>query len=105
MTTIVVNIQREPFDVYIGRAGHWQDGYFGNPFTVKDHGTNAIRLYRDHFATRVRIDAEFRRRVIEVRGKRLGCFCKPRPCHGDVIAEWVDAQPVDAEVTERGWNQ
>jgi hypothetical protein len=32
MQTVVVNIKMERFDVYIGRAGRGQDGYFGNPF-------------------------------------------------------------------------
>ena len=27
----------------------------------------------------------------ELKGKRLGCWCKPLPCHGDVLAELADA--------------
>jgi hypothetical protein len=23
----------------------------------------------------------------ELEGKTLGCFCKPKPCHGDVLLE------------------
>jgi hypothetical protein len=34
MQTVVVNLNKEPFDVYIGRAGRGQDGYFGNPFRM-----------------------------------------------------------------------
>lgn len=34
MRTVVVNINKESFDVYIGRAGRGQDGYFGNPFRI-----------------------------------------------------------------------
>ena len=26
----------------------------------------------------------------ELDGKILGCWCKPKPCHGDVIAELVN---------------
>jgi hypothetical protein len=33
MQTVVVNIHK-PFDVYIGRTGRGQDGYFGNPFRM-----------------------------------------------------------------------
>ena len=32
--TRVVNIRKEAYDVYIGRAGKGQDGYFGNPFRL-----------------------------------------------------------------------
>jgi len=34
MQTIVVNINKEDFDVYIGRTGRGEDGYFGNPFRI-----------------------------------------------------------------------
>ena len=90
--TSVVNLRREAFDVYIGRAGKGQDGYFGNPFTVREHGADALALFKTYFEERLATDEEFHRRVLELHGKRLGCFCKPGPCHGDVIAEWVDAE-------------
>jgi hypothetical protein len=35
--------------------------------------------------------------VKALRGKVLGCFCKPRPCHGDVLLEFVDKVAVDEE--------
>ncbi len=91
--TTVVNLRREAYDVYIGRAGHGKSGYFGNPLKVSEHGAAALTLYREFFLGRVNTDAEFRARVLALRGKRLGCFCKPAECHGDIIAEWVDAQP------------
>ena len=34
----VVNLRSSAFDVYIGRAGHGQDGRFGNPFVVGRDG-------------------------------------------------------------------
>lgn len=93
--TYVVNIRRERYDVYIGRAGRGQDGYFGNPFTVREHGKRALELFREHFLTRLRTDETYRWRVISLKGKALGCFCKPGPCHGDVIAEWLNRIPSD----------
>jgi hypothetical protein len=99
--TTVANLRREPYDVYIGRAGHGQDGYFGNPIRLgrKNTREDVLHQYAKWFAERVRTDADFRRRVLALRGKRLGCFCKPLACHGDVIAVWVDAQIV-SESTE-----
>ena len=90
--TRVVNLRREPdFDVYIGRGGRGFDGTFGNPYTVKQHGRKAMDLFRAYFERRVAEDPDFRRDVLALKGKTLGCFCKPGPCHGDVIAAWVDA--------------
>ena len=28
-----------------------------------------------------------------LRGKRLACWCKPLPCHGDIIVEMLEARP------------
>ena len=91
MTTVVVNLKRENYDVYIGRAGQGEDGYFGNPFRGLGR-SEAICQFKRYFETRVKADAVYRERVLALKGKRLGCFCKPLACHGDVIAAWVNAQ-------------
>lgn len=88
--TVVVNLRDAPYDVYIGRAGHGEDGYFGNPFKDGTREEN-IAKFREWFWRRVNSDREYARCVSQLRGKRLGCFCKPLPCHGDVIAAWLDA--------------
>ena len=94
--TRVVNLRAEPFDVYIGRAGKGRDGYFGNPFKMpfgfctREIRADVINRYYVYFHERLRDDAEFRGRVEALRGKVLGCFCKPKPCHGDVIAAYLD---------------
>lgn len=92
MQTVVVNIHTEPFDVYIGRAGRGQDGYLGNPFHI-GQGTSrqdAVQRFQKYFAERIEKDSEFKRRILALKGKRLGCFCKPKACHGDVIADWLN---------------
>lgn len=90
MVTRVVNLRRERYDVYIGRAGKGQDGYFGNPFTLQKHGPEALTLFLRYFLERLDREQEFFDRVSALQGKTLGCFCKPGPCHGDVIAQWLD---------------
>jgi hypothetical protein len=97
LKTLVVNLRDEEFDVYIGRAGRGWNGYFGNPFrrTPMQRPGDTLKRFEEHFLERVEKDREFRRRVLELRGKRLGCFCKPNPCHGDVIAKWLNEQPIE----------
>lgn len=101
MKTVVVNLRNESYDVYIGRAGHGEDGYFGNPIRLNKTCRNCggihetpgetIPCFREIFQRKLRIDLEYKERVLALRGKRLGCFCKPRACHGDVIKEYLDA--------------
>lgn len=90
--TKVVNIYRDKYDVYIGRAGKGQDGYFGNPFKLSPTATRGSTLnrYRSYFVERLKKDPEFKRRVHKLKGRVLGCFCKPEDCHGDIIANYLN---------------
>lgn len=85
MKTTVLNIYYEkPYDIYIGRPSPW-----GNPFVIGRDGTRAevVEKYRKYIKSAPRLLA----RLPELKGKRLGCFCAPRPCHGDVLVELVEA--------------
>jgi hypothetical protein len=94
--TRVVHV-REGYDVYIGRPGKGKDGPFGNPFRLTREADRDVVLeqYRAWFLKRVCEDQLFRAAVLALRGRVLGCFCKPKTCHGDIIVEWIDAQPLD----------
>lgn len=93
--TRVVNIKKEPCDVYIGRGS-----MFGNPFThLPLENTkalykvptidDAIECYREYFANRIMTDDRFLKAVVKLKGKKLGCFCNEK-CHGYVIKEFLD---------------
>jgi hypothetical protein len=95
METQVVNIKNGNYGVYIGRAGRGQDGYFGNPFRLKPGENRGATLekYRVYFYERLKNDPEFKLKILALKGKVLGCFCKPAPCHGDIIKEYLDNLP------------
>lgn len=88
----VVNLFKESYDVYIGRAGKGQDGYFGNPIKLEkgEERGSTIEKFRIYFENRIKIDLEFKKRVGELKGKTLGCFCKPKACHGDIYVEYLN---------------
>lgn len=94
--TTVVNLYKESYDIYIGRRGKGQDGYFGNPFTIQANEArgSTIEKYRQWFYARLENDCEFRERIENLRGKILGCFCVDKngngECHGKIIAEYLD---------------
>ena len=92
METLVVNIFKDSYDVYIGRAGKGQDGYFGNPVRLKEGESkgSTLKEYKRYFYNRLAIDPEFKKKILELKGKKLGCFCYPKPCHGDIIKEYLD---------------
>jgi hypothetical protein len=84
--TTVVNIRKEKCDVYIGRPNKW-----GNPFNEKEHGsrTEVIKKYKEWLINSPDAE-EVRNSLYELEGKTLGCWCKPKACHGDVLAEIID---------------
>jgi hypothetical protein len=77
----VVHCKREPFDVYVGRPSKW-----GNPFKIGVDGNRdeVIEKYRQMLIHTPNFAAEVRQKL---RGKVLGCWCAPKPCHGDVLLE------------------
>ena len=70
-------LRRSDEHVYIGRPG-----IYGNPYRLGSDGNldTILSKYRNHLIIN-NIDLE------PLRGKVLGCWCKPKRCHGDVILE------------------
>lgn len=83
MKTTVVNIRTETCDVYIGRPSKW-----GNPFVLGRDGDRkaVVNKFRIYLETRPDLLADLH----ELQGKKLGCYCFPLDCHGDVLAELAD---------------
>jgi len=91
--TTVVHFKKYPYDVYIGRPSKW-----GNPFSHKEdtiaqfkvsNREEAISKYREWIKTQPKLIQEVK---TELSGKVLGCWCKPKKCHGDVLAEIANSQ-------------
>jgi len=81
--TRVVHCKRERYDVYIGRPSKW-----GNPFTIGKDGTRAqvIERYEEYLLGSPDLMAA----LPELMGRVLGCWCAPKPCHGDILARYAD---------------
>jgi hypothetical protein len=89
----VVHCKKSPYDVYIGRPSKW-----GNPFSSKPSGVRgvvrmasreeSIAAYREWIQSQPALLAE----IHELKGKVLGCWCAPKACHGDVLAELANRE-------------
>lgn len=98
MRTIAVHMS-SGCDVLIDRTTPW-----GNPFTHKPSALAEVRVdSRDEaieaFAEWVTESLDpkavwIRDHVHTLRGKRLGCWCPPRRCHGEVLADMADGREV-----------
>lgn len=77
---------------YIGRGSYW-----GNPHSMyesmedsdEDPREAVIRMYKYDFDYDKFLNID-KNKVFELAGKRLGCFCKPNACHGDILADFLN---------------
>lgn len=98
--TKVVHFKKEEFDVYIGRPT-----VYGNPWSTKEDSIaenivetreEAVQNYYDWLRGVKHEDfaQEKRQKILDsipiLKGKRLGCWCKPKLCHGDALVAIID---------------
>jgi hypothetical protein len=72
--------------VYIGRPSQW-----GNPFHISPTKTRTqvIALFETYWYAPDQAPLR-NAAVTELQDKVCGCYCHPKPCHGDVIAAYVN---------------
>lgn len=104
--TTIVHCLREPFDVYIGRKSpKFAQSPWHNPFRIGPDGTReeVIRKHSEYLQTQPELLA----RVEELRGKRLGCYCRlstqhAPACHGDNYLRLLGELPAAAAEPQLG---
>ena len=70
----------DPNHVYIGRN---KGSKWGNPFKVTNK--NSVKKCLERYEDLIRGTPDLFNAVLELEGKELGCWCKPYPCHGDIL--------------------
>src|SRR5215207_2130231 len=78
--------------VYIGRYVRYHipiSSKWRNRFTVKKYGREgAIQMYKEYILN----EPELLKLIpTEIKDKTLGCWCRPLPCHGDILADLADS--------------
>lgn len=91
----------DPDCIYIGRRGrifihsiengekhkrifHYQESEWANQYTVKEYG---LELFRTSLLNDVRL----MKKLKELKGKKLGCWCNENEaCHGDILMELLE---------------
>jgi hypothetical protein len=85
-----VHCKRERHHVCVGRNPKGMPpSKWGNPFVVGRDGARGecIELYERWLLENAALMAA----LGELRGLVLGCWCAPRPCHGDVLVRLANA--------------
>mgnify|MGYP000285952535 CR=1 FL=1 len=87
--TRTVHWRKEPYDIDIRRPAKW-----GNPFRIGEDGTRSEVI--EKFRQWVISQPELMNDLEELRGKRLGCWCSPKPCHGDVLIDLLKEKDLNS---------
>jgi hypothetical protein len=101
-------------NIYIGRAGiifidgqrfPKQPSIWANPFKVQNNrNETVIHLYEKYI--RNKIENEYGiEELLKLKGKTLGCWCKPKSCHGDILIKLIKEYSYDDDSNYESDNQ
>ena len=88
--TRVVHCKREVYDVYIGRPGLWGNPYSHLPNTLAEFKVSTREEAITMYEIWLKQQPELLAQLPTLKGKILGCWCKPQACHGDVLARLAE---------------
>ncbi len=88
-------------NVYIGRAGivfvdkkryPTQSSKFANPYKIGKDGTReeVIAKYKEYITKKLDNDESLVNELISFKEKKLGCWCYPEMCHGNILLELIN---------------
>lgn len=90
--TFVTNVKTDNYDIYVGRGSKW-----GNPFShlkqssAKWHVSSRDEAI-DSYAKWIQTQPELVAALPELKGKILGCWCKPKRCHAEILAKLANKE-------------
>lgn len=96
--TSLENWKQDKGHLYIGCANGWVAGAtksdWHNPFAVKKYGLEeCLRFYEEH----IRKSDLYNRLEELAECTELGCYCKPGPCHGDILLKLLEERRGNSE--------
>ena len=97
-----------PYHVYCGRRVQHVAATYDSPFRNDVPGVTrmtqdmAVSAFEQRFRAKLAADPELVTRLIGLQGKTLGCWCKPKACHCDVVLKLSDEYSNLAGVVEDG---
>lgn len=91
MTTIV-NLKEDECQVYIGRPSKWGNPYSHLPDTLAKYKvktrSQAIKAYKQWITQGE--GKHLLNDLHELKDMTLGCWCKPKQCHGDILIQLIN---------------
>lgn len=86
----VVHCKKEEFDIYVGRGSKWGNPYSHKEGTLAEHVVGSRREAIEKFEEYLLSNEDLMSSLNELKGKVLGCWCKPKSCHGDILLKYAN---------------
>ena len=88
-------------NVYIGRGGvvfidkeryPKKASIFANPYKITPNTTReeVLERYKYYIIEKISNDKNYAIELLKLKGKNLGCWCYPEPCHGNVLLKLIE---------------
>jgi hypothetical protein len=97
-------------NIYIGRSrivfidGHRfpkKSSIWTNPFKVENNRKESVLLPYEKYI-RNKIENEYGvDELLKLKGKTLGCWCKPKSCHGDILIKLINEYSRKTEIQSK----
>ena len=101
-------------NVYIGRKGVLildkkrypeKDSIWANPYKINKNNDRADVINKYEIYIREKLEDDYyKEELLKLRGKNLGCWCKPESCHGDVLIKLIEELIKELIVNETIFN-
>lgn len=93
----------DPNNVYIGRKGiifinnqrfPKENSIWHNPYKLQSNSNEkdrefVLQQYEIHLKNLLKQDF-YKIELQKLKGKNLGCWCKPNKCHGDILLKYIN---------------
>lgn len=86
--------------VYIGRKGvvfidgvrfPLYDSIWANPYKIDEYNSReeVLESYLEYIENKLMSNKNLINELLKLKGKKLGCWCKPECCHGDILIDLI----------------
>lgn len=72
------------------------DSIWANPYKIGKDGDldTVINKYEEYIESKIKNDGHYLNELMKLKGKNLGCWCKPDRCHGDILIKLINKYEV-----------
>lgn len=94
-------MKKKDENVYIGRKQvifidgvrfPLYDSTWANPYKITENQSreDVLKLYLEYMEKKLESDNNLVDELLKLKGKKLGCWCKPECCHGDILIKLIE---------------